>query len=215
MIHLSVTYNKPYILFLFFRFWYLSLVSCYRDSTSERKCEWQSSKDSGIVLQYDIWLVNGNPSVKGLNPFEHQFSFELHDVFEIHLIAFTFCVIIFLLWLYAFNSQRHIVTKLFTACICGELLSISMNLIHVSVFAYNGVGAEWLGKIGTLVDLATQCLVMLLLILLAKGLGITTDQFKWRSVIFTLWAAYTLLNVFLYIWNLVSKISITYCNLFS
>ncbi|CAL1527571.1 unnamed protein product [Lymnaea stagnalis] len=185
------------------RFWYLSLVSCYRD-TSGRKCEWHSSKDSEITINYDIWLVNGNPSVKGLNPFEHQFSFELHDVFEIHLIAFTSCVIIFLLWIYAFTSnQRHIITCLFTACICGELLSIMMNLTHVSIFAFNGIGAEWLGKIGTLLDLATQCLVMLLLILLAKGLGITTDQFKWRSVIFTLWAAYTLLNVFLYIWNLV------------
>ncbi|XP_012941217.2 transmembrane protein 145 [Aplysia californica] len=44
---------------------------------------------------------------------------------------------------------------------------------------------------------------MLVLLLLAKGLGITTDQFKWKSVIFSLWAAYTVLNVFLYIWNLV------------
>ncbi|XP_013067214.2 uncharacterized protein LOC106055487 [Biomphalaria glabrata] len=185
------------------RFWYLSFVSCYRDIQGKKKCEWQSSHDSDLTLKYDIWLVNGNPSVKGLNPFEHQFSFELHDVFEIYLIAFLICSIIFLLWLYAFSKQRHLITWLFTSCICGELLSILLNLIHISVFAHNGVGAEWLGKIGTLLDLATQCLFMLLLILLAKGLGITTDQFKWKSVIFTMWAAYTLLNVFLYIWNLV------------
>ncbi|CAG5134447.1 unnamed protein product [Candidula unifasciata] len=184
------------------RFWYLSFVSCFRD-TSGRKCEWQSSEDSGIIINYDIWLVNGNPSVRGQNPFEHQFSFEFHDVFEIHVIALILCIAIFLLWLYAFSKQRHMVTRLFTACLCGEMLSITLNLIHVSIFAYNGVGAEWLGKVGTLLDLATQCVFMLLLLLLAKGLGITTDQFKWKSVIFSLWAAYTLLNIFLYVWNLV------------
>lgn len=194
----------PLLFYLNCRFWYLSIVSCYRN-TSGRKCEWQSSEDSGLVINYDIWLVNGNPSFRGQNPFEHQFSFEFHDVFEIHMIALILCIAIFLLWLYAFSTQRHIVTELFTACLCGEMLSISLNLIHVSIFAYNGVGAEWLGKVGTLLDLATQCVFMLVLLLLAKGLGITSEHFKWKSVIFSLWAAYTLLNIFLYVWNLVSK----------
>lgn len=174
-----------------------------------------SSGDPKVSIAYDIWMVNGNPSVKGLNPFEHQFSFEVHDVFEIHLAAFVVSVILFLLWLYAFSKQKHIITKVFTASLCVELCSIICYLIHISIFAYNGVGADWLGSIGRLLDQASQCIFMLLLLLIAKGLGITTDQFKWKSVIFSMWAAYTLLNVFLYIWNLVSRkkeFSQFYCN---
>ncbi|GFS11675.1 integral membrane protein GPR180-like [Elysia marginata] len=184
------------------RFWYLSFVACGRD-TSKRKCEWQSYKDLDITIDYDIWLVNGDPSLKGLNPFEHHFSFEFHNVFEIHLIAAILCIAIFLLWLYAFSSQRHLTTRLFTVCLCGEIFSIFLTLTHVCIYAVNGVGAEWLNHLGKLLDLATECLFVLLLLLLAKGLGITTDQFKWKSLIVSLWAAYTLLNVFLYIWNLV------------
>ena len=142
--------------------------------------------------------------MKGLNPFEHHFSFEFHNVFEIHLIAEILCIVIFLLWLYAFSSQRHLTTKLFTACLCGEMFSITLTLTHVCIYAVNGVGAEWLNHLGKLLDLATECLFVFLLLLLAKGLGITTDHFKWKSLMVLLWGAYTLLNVFLYIWNLVS-----------
>lgn len=184
------------------RFWYLSFVACGRD-TSKRKCEWQSNKDLDLTIDYDIWLVNGDPSMKGLNPFEHHFSFEFHNVFEIHLIAGIVCIAIFLLWLYAFSSQRHLTTTLFTVCLCGQIFSILLTLTHVCIYAVNGVGAEWLNHLGKLMDLATECLFVLLLLLLAKGLGITTDQFKWKSLMVSLWAAYTLLNAFLYIWNLV------------
>lgn len=182
------------------RFWYLSIVSCYRDGS----CLWNSSANPSVSIKYNIWLVNGNPSVKGFNPFEHQFSFEVHDVFEIHLAAFATTVVLLLMWMYAFSKQKHIVTKVFTVSIAVELAGIISNLIHISIFAYNGVGAAWLGSIGRLLDQGSQCIFMLLLLLIAKGLGITTDQFKFKSVIFCMWAAYTVLNVFLYIWNLVS-----------
>lgn len=43
------------------RFWYISLVSCYRDSSSN--CSWKSLKED-VELHYDIWLVNGNLFLK-------------------------------------------------------------------------------------------------------------------------------------------------------
>ena len=179
------------------RFWYLSFIACYRDH-----CEWLPSNYSNVKIDYDIWLVNGNPSVKEFNPLEHHFSFEFHDVLEIHLAAFVIYLFVFILWLYVFNTQRHLVTKILFVCVSGEIFGVFLKLIHVSVFASNGVGVDWLGKLGTLLDLATQCLFMLLLILLAKGLGIITDVVRLKSIIFSLWAVYTLFNIFLYIWNL-------------
>lgn len=40
------------------RFWYISLVSCYRDKSTN--CSWKAFHDENIQLNYDIWLVNGN-----------------------------------------------------------------------------------------------------------------------------------------------------------
>ncbi|KAK3094097.1 hypothetical protein FSP39_024103 [Pinctada imbricata] len=63
------------------RFWYVSMVSCYRNTT-KNNCSWVNNESENIEIEYDIWLVNGNPDSKHLNPFEHQFSFEDHDIFE-------------------------------------------------------------------------------------------------------------------------------------
>ena len=45
-------------------------------------------------MRYDIWMVNGLPRLRDYYRFEHQFSFEYHDIFEIYL---TFGVLYFLL----------------------------------------------------------------------------------------------------------------------
>lgn len=189
---------------MIFRFWYISIASCWRNRTNN-VCKWvpQAMKEE-ILIEYDIWLVNGNPSSRGLNPFEHQFSFEFHDVFEIHLVAFLLCLLLTLLWSYAFFKQRHLITKLLTVIIGGELLSTLLNLIHVTVFAFNGQGVGWMSKVGTLADIVVQCLFMMFLLLLAKGWAITTNELKWKFVLFGICGAYTVLNLFLYIWNLVS-----------
>ncbi|XP_076463418.1 integral membrane protein GPR180-like isoform X2 [Babylonia areolata] len=185
------------------RFWYLSIVSCSRDR-GHKDCQWRpGSMTEPLTIAYDVWLVNGDPSSKALNPFEHQFSFEFHDVFEIHLVAFLLISVILALWTYAFLKQKHMITKLLTVVFAGELLSTTLSLTHVAVFAYNGQGVDWMSKVGTLVDIGVQCLFMMFLLLLAKGWGITTDQLKWKSVLFGICGVYTVLNLFLYIWNLV------------
>ena len=124
------------------------MVTCARNR-NDKECLWKplGVKDKPIKLQYDIWIVNGDPSSKSLNPFEHQFSFELHDVFEIHLVAFFLILLILALWIYAFRKQPHLITKLLTVIFAGELLSTVFSLLHVTVFAMNGVGIDWLSKV--------------------------------------------------------------------
>nr|CAD7434144.1 unnamed protein product [Timema monikensis] len=51
------------------RFWYISMVACYRDSS----CQWHHL-DEEMDIDYDIWLVNGSPNISGYNPFLYQFS---------------------------------------------------------------------------------------------------------------------------------------------
>ncbi len=52
-----------------FRYWYVSLVSCTRNRST---CEWEpTAKD--LTVNYDLWLVNGNPRGKK-DPFVYQYS---------------------------------------------------------------------------------------------------------------------------------------------
>ena len=60
------------LLCLYFRFWYISLVACYRDPET---CQWKHL-DEEAELSYNIWFVNGNPNVSGNNPVLYQFSFD-------------------------------------------------------------------------------------------------------------------------------------------
>ncbi|XP_022242970.1 uncharacterized protein LOC106460515 isoform X2 [Limulus polyphemus] len=74
------------------RFWYVSLVACHR---TPNVCDWrESTQDSRAAMEYDVWLVNGNPFISNRNPLEYQFSFDqqMLSLFStlIHMIKFAF-----------------------------------------------------------------------------------------------------------------------------
>ncbi|VDO27420.1 unnamed protein product [Onchocerca flexuosa] len=53
------------------QYWYVIIVACYLDT----HCLWKSSVKE-VIVHYDLWLTNGSPFMRYLNPFGHQFSFE-------------------------------------------------------------------------------------------------------------------------------------------
>lgn len=59
-------------------------MACYRNETS---CTWHHLNES-VDLQYDIWLVNGNPNASHHNALELQFSFD-KQVWLVKLILFV------------------------------------------------------------------------------------------------------------------------------
>ena len=184
-----------------FRFWYLSMVACYRNITNN--CSWvRSSQD--LEIDYDIWLVNGDPSSKHQNPFEHQFSFEDHDLVESYAVFFLLYIIIIPVWFYAYIKQKHAITKILTASICLEFIGISLNLLHWIIFSVNGVGFYVISVIGNALDMISECLFMLTLLLIAKGWTITKMEITGKLIVFSIWGLYTILNCVLFFWNLVS-----------
>lgn len=91
-----------YFLF-YFRYWYVSIVSCYLD---EETCSWHHysgapSKDNTTLtdipqtLEYDFWLVNGSPNLSIYNSMLYQFSFDRQNTLELYLM-FWLCYIILL-----------------------------------------------------------------------------------------------------------------------
>lgn len=182
------------------RFWYLSMVACYRNTT-KNNCSWVRSTEN-IDIDYDIWLVNGDPGSKHQNPFEHQFSFEDHDLVESYAVFFVLYIILIPIWLYAYIKQKHTITKILTASMCFEFIGIVFNLLHWIIFSFNGIGFYVISVIGNAVDVVSECMFMLTLLLIAKGWTITQMEITGKPIVFSIWGCYTLLNCVLFIWNL-------------
>ena len=187
------------------RFWYISLVSCHHNDTDSSACTWTYDSQRDIVIDYDIWLVNGHPLVKHINPFEHQFSFEHHDIFEVYLAFFIVYSLLVPIQMYALSRQKHMLPVLLTMCMAMEYVGIIFNLIHVLKFAFDGEGVDMLKVVGNFIDGVAQCIFMLLLLLIVKGWTITRMNLSARAkaILFTIWGTYTAASMGLFIWNLV------------
>ncbi len=187
----------------------MSLVSCFHNATTAEHCTWDFNPSQDIEIEYDIWLVNGNPFTKHVNPFEHQFSFELHDVFEIYLAFFVVYTFLVPIQLYALSQQKHTLPLILSTCMTMEYVGIVFNFIHIFKFAFDGVGVDMLKVVGNFIDQMAECLFMLLLLLIVKGWTITRTDLSLRDkiVLFTIWGTYTVANLCLFIWNLVSRLN--------
>lgn len=165
-------------------------------------CSWKAFRDENIELDYDIWLVNGNPSDKNQNPLEYQFSFDAQDTVEIYLVFLACYLFLTPLQVYAVTRQKHPVPKLFTAGLLFALGGVFLNVCHCLKFAFDGQGVESAAIAGGILDICSQTTLMLLLLLLAKGWAITRKELTWRPVLFSIWALYGLVHCLLYTWDL-------------
>ncbi|XP_046746586.1 transmembrane protein 145 [Diprion similis] len=180
------------------RFWYVSLVACYRNTTT---CKWQHY-DGQDELKYDIWLVNGSPNSSSVNALSYQFSYDRQNTVELYLLFFLCYVILVPFQLYAARMQRHPVTRLFTVSLLLEFLAICLILLHVLKFALDGVGYEQLEVAGDIFDILSRTSFMLLLLLLAKGWAVTRMELTWKPLVFAIWLCYGIVHILLYVWNM-------------
>lgn len=156
--------------FLEFRFWFLSLVSCYWEPTS---CQWEKI-DEDYRIQYDIFIVNGNPeSPIRDNRFEYHFSFDLHDLVEVYLTCILLYLFIpFPFILFKFRSLISFKHPILISYLFFQLyffLGNTFNFLHHLIFAYNGVGLSVFIHIGNLLTIIGESVLILLLLFIAKG----------------------------------------------
>ncbi|CAD6241939.1 GSCOCG00009385001-RA-CDS [Cotesia congregata] len=180
------------------RFWYISIVSCYRNI---KTCKWEWFNES-INIDYDVWLVNGNPNNSGFNSLTYQFSYDRQNTIELYLLFFLSYIILVPLQLYAVRLQRHPVTRLFTVSLLLEFIAICLILIHVLKFAFDGIGYEKLEVAGDIFDILSRATFMLLLLLLAKGWAVTRIELTWKPLVFLIWFCYGVVHILLYVWNM-------------
>lgn len=160
-----------------FRFWYISLVACYRDNVT---CTWRyydakriraESKSNttndnknhryntiadDYEISYDIRLVNGNPNQSSSNPLTFQFSFDQQNILEMNLIFVTVYLILVPIQIYAVRIQRHPVTKLFTLSLILEFVSLVFMLSYYIRYTIGGIGSDTVKTIGDILDILSR-----------------------------------------------------------
>lgn len=184
-------------------FWYVSLVACYRNETT---CKWQhfepSTKFQNYKIEYDIWLVNGNPNSSSFGTLSYQFSFDRQNTLELYLLFWLCYMILVPLQCHAVKAQKHPVTKLFTASLLLDFFALCLIVIHMLKFSLDGEGYPQLSMAGDILDILSRTSFMLLLLLLAKGWAVTRMELTMKPLVFAIWLCYGIVHILLYVWNL-------------
>lgn len=177
------TLSVCFISFIY-RFWYISLVACYRNTTT---CTWHHfdakrfrraaaakavanksaintangqhrllNGDSDYEFYYDIHLVNGNPNQSSSNPLTFQFSFDQQNILEMNLIFLTVYLILVPMQIYAVRIQKHPVTKLFTLSLILEFVSLVFMLSYYIRYTVSGIGNDTVKTTGDILDILSR-----------------------------------------------------------
>ena len=78
--------------------------------------------------------------------------------------------------------------------------ALAFICLHYGLFAANGQGIIILSVLGEVLEIISQSLFMLLLLLLAMGWAITRQELNCKILLFGLWTTYTILSCLLYVW---------------
>lgn len=139
------------------------MVACYHNRTT---CEWHHyDAPYSYDIDYDIWLVNGNPNSSSFNTLVYQFSYDRQNTLELYLLFWLLYIILVPLQLHAVRVQKHPVTKLFTASLILDFIALCFILIHTVKFAIDGEGYPKLSMAGDIFDIMSRvCFIVTILV---------------------------------------------------
>ena len=178
------------------RFWYISLVSCTKNLQT---CKWNYLSDyseststvnpnstktpspspsHSYSIQYEIYLVNGNPKSKHNNRFEHHYSYEMHDVFEIYLSSLVIYLFIMPFIIYRLRKHFHYLYLQLLVYISIEVTCRVLSLIHTSIFSFNGQGVFVFDILSNLLEVLASSFLIMILISIAKGWTVRSKNLK-------------------------------------
>ena len=187
-------------------FYYLFVVACSRNATET--CNWGYSDE--VYFHYDISVVNSDPTGHK-NLFDYHFSYEYHGIL---ILEMTVTVVYLLLVIVHFALQSkpvagkgystHRLIDLFSASLVLELFHVSFVLMHFSVYAANGSGVVAMRYIGEVFNELSDWLLILVLILIAKGWQVTTCSIRWKKLTSIVWGVYIFVSAIYFVWMVVS-----------
>ncbi|XP_035695797.1 transmembrane protein 145-like [Branchiostoma floridae] len=193
------------------RLWHLSLVPCYCNQSQTSNCTWVNSTNENGELNYDIWLVNGNPNSTKTDFLYYQLSYESQYV-SIILITYIILYLFFLLVLSCgHRGHSHTIIRVFIASILLEWLGISLHFLHLAIYTFDGAGILPVKHFGVVVDVVSQCMFMALLLLLGRGWTVTKVHLEHKAFLVVI-VMYSLVDVGLTATRLITTDPVTTIN---
>ena len=199
-------------------FWYMLFVGCYRNDTSN-PCVWATSKSSSF--SYDISIVNSENSpnfVKKHNIFRYQFPYDTQGLLLTYMV-FMSCYVVLVLFHFVFHSPlfntsqhvMHSLTKLFTLSLLSDALHVGLFLIHYGLYAQSGVGIEPIKYAGYFVNHFSDWVLILVMVLMAKGWQLTTCNVRWKKITLSVWVVYLFFSLIYFVYQVVREICVYVC----
>jgi len=141
-------------------FWFIAVSQC---------------ESGNLQLDYDLTFLNpGGPWIR-------QFSYDEQGLVGMYLffwLIFLLELVVHLtgVWKMIQTKNYHPIVRLLTVALALETASLFVSFIHYAIYASNGIGSPGLLGLGDILDITSQLVFMLLLILIAKGWTITRQE---------------------------------------
>ena len=188
-------------------FYYVFMLACSRNASVT--CDWAGSDE--VYFNYDITIVNSDPTAPNYDHFDYEFPYEFHGVLILEML-FTIIYLILAVIQFILHSRLvagkgyspHLLIHLFTTSLVLDLLHVTCEMIHFSVYAANGVGVIAMKYFGEVFNQLSDWLLILVLILVAKGWQVTTCTIRWKKLTSVVWGVYIFVSGIYFIWMVVS-----------
>ena len=188
-------------------FYYIFILACSRNTSVT--CDWAGSSE--VYFNYDITIVNSDPTTPNYDHFDYEFPYEYHGVLILEML-FTILYLILTVIQFILHSRLvagkgyspHLLIQLFTTSLILDLLHGTCEMIHFSVYAANGVGVIAMKYFGEVFNQLSDLLLILVLILVAKGWQVTTCTIRWKKLTSVVWGVYIFVSLIYFIWMVVS-----------
>ncbi|CEF71445.1 Intimal thickness related receptor, IRP domain-containing protein [Strongyloides ratti] len=182
-------------------YWYILGISCHLDEN----CQWiESINKQSIILEYDIWLTNGNPTLRWSNLFRLQLSFEKQRLEDIYVISLFIYIILFVIQRQSSkNKDRLIKTSiyykiLYYSIIC-HLISFFLSTLNISSIAWSGNSIEIANFLSKLFQIIAISYISLFMLKFAQEWRVHVNKPKGLSHLTRkIWLILTGINILLY-----------------
>eukprot|EP01117_Protostelium_nocturnum_P000933 TRINITY_DN11265_c1_g1_i1.p1 TRINITY_DN11265_c1_g1~~TRINITY_DN11265_c1_g1_i1.p1 ORF type:complete len:426 (-),score=142.16 TRINITY_DN11265_c1_g1_i1:258-1535(-) len=167
------------------RYWFIAASSC-------------SSKN--LKFDYSLHFLQSDGS------WAEEVSYDQKDLPALYLfyfLAYFFgvCAHAYGVWSLHRSDFLHPVVKLLSATIGTQFLSIFCLFVHWMAYRKNGVGSPFMLGCGEFFDFLVQLMFMLLLLLIAKGWAISSENVSDKKILAGIIGAFSVVYLALFIFG--------------
>ena len=194
------------------QFYFAILSSCIpadqAADTTSLDCVWMINTSGGSI-DYDVWFVSGDPFATKHDKFTYQFSFHEHGILITLIIIIILYVILLPFHVVGYTClfgkcQMPNFVRMFTVAVIVELIGLIFILIHYSIYADDGKGIQVLYDLGFFFEIFADCVLLLIILLIAKGYRVTISVIRRKRILIAMWLSYFAAVVAFAMWALVS-----------